>query len=92
MTPEEEKFEEELLLKREKNQGEIINNTLKKSSGTIFVSVGAYHLRKDSKLLELLDKEFVICFPTLNGIQEFGQTEEMKKKDVIFVLKLNKYD
>jgi len=87
LTPQDEKFESSLLIRRETHQAEIINKILMNSKGVVFVSVGAYHLRKDSKLLSLLKEKSVICYPSLKGNPQFEPIE--KKEKINFTLKLN---
>ncbi len=87
LTSEEEKFEEVLLKKREKNQAKIIKNLIKKSNSLIFVSIGAYHLRKESEIWnDLKEKNILVCYPAFRGKQQFGPQKGMKKEDISYVI------
>lgn len=89
LTPEEEKFETDLLEKREKHQAEIIKEYAN-STENIFVSLGAYHLRKDSEIFKNITNEFIICYPVWKGQQEFGPLEGMKEEDITYVIEEGK--
>ena len=79
--------EEILFQKREKKQKEIIDLYLKK--GSVFASIGAYHLRPESHLMKSLKgKHFIIFYPKLKGNKKFGETMNFKKEDVFFQVKL----
>ena len=89
LTIEEEKFEEDLLEKRERRQAEVIKTILKKTNRILFVSVGAYHIRKNSYLFKYLEGiNFIVCYPTLKGKQEFGPQEDITEKDVSYIIQL----
>ncbi len=73
------KKEEDLLKLRENRQGEVILDHLNKSN-ILFVSVGAYHLRKDSYLLNNLSKvRYIKVYPSIFGQPLF---EPPSKKDL----------
>lgn len=79
----EEIKEEEILRKRELHQKEIIEKCSIKSDKPVFVSLGAYHLRKDSPLM-LLDN-FIIIVPLFDGEQIFGE-EGIENKKVSYLI------
>src|SRR3989344_1864651 len=79
-------FESKLLKKREIHQAKIINKTLNKEKGIIFVSIGAYHLRRESHLFNTIKDKFVICYPTINGIQKFEPQKGMEEGDIEFII------
>ena len=89
LTPKEEKFEIDLLEKREKHQAKIIAHYLKFKEN-IFVSLGAYHLRKESEIFKNIKKEFIICYPTWKGQQKFEPSEEMKEEEIIYIVEEGK--
>ena len=67
INPTVKKFEEILLAKREKRQASVILKFLK-DNHTLFVSVGDYHLRKESHLLNCLKKmKYLKVYPSLFG-------------------------
>jgi hypothetical protein len=86
LTEQEEKRELELLKKREEYQSKKISELIVNKQLS-FVSLGAYHLRKDSEIWNLLKKfNPVICYPTLNGKQEFGPTDDLRESKIIYFL------
>src|SRR3989338_6101312 len=88
---EEEKEEENLLLKREAHQAKIIEDYSKKTDKTIFVSLGAYHLRKDSLVLKMLNSEdILVCYPSFKGLPCFGPEEGMTRDKIKYVIQLKK--
>lgn len=81
-TSEEIKREEEILLKREQRQVNVIISNLKKGE-KVFATTGAFHLRKDSPLLNI-GENFVIVYPSYKGEQIMGPTEDMKLEEISF--------
>lgn len=79
--------EENLIKKREKHQAKIIKETYKKDKQTIFCSVGAYHLRPNSYLLNNLKdvKNLILILPFHNSKQIFGPINENKKSSNKFI-------
>ena len=88
LTPEQEKKEEDLLRKRERVQAERINDYSKKNK-KVFASLGAYHLRKGSLLLDKLnEKKFVLFYPVYKGKPAFAPEEDMKQEDISYIAEL----
>jgi hypothetical protein len=81
LTAEEEKFEEELLKKRELHQAKVINDTAGKGSSPVFVSLGAYHTREDSLVLKNLRGKYLLCSPTFKGEKVFCP-DGIKKEEI----------
>jgi hypothetical protein len=81
LTPEEEKFEEELLKNRELNQARVINEIAGRSSSPVFVSLGAYHTREDSSVLKNLNGKYLLCSPTFKGEKVFCP-DGIKKEEI----------
>jgi len=87
LTKQEEQEEYLLMNKREKFQAQKIIEILEKNEGILFISLGAYHLRKESIIWGILSHfNPIVCYPTLNGKQEFGPVEDMKEEDVLYIL------
>jgi len=76
-----------VIKKREKRQAKIINQYVKR--GLVFVSVGAYHLRKESMVIkDLNENKFIIIFPLFNGKEKFIIPRNQEKQRVSFGIKL----
>jgi len=84
LTKEEQKSEEEILEKRERIQVKRIRDYLKKEE-KVFVTTGAFHLRKDSPLLEIDNS--AIIYPAYEGKQLFEPPEGFDIKKVTFEVK-----
>lgn len=77
LTKEEENLEEEILFKREKRQVQGILDSLKNKEKT-FVSVGAYHLRKDAPLLKVKNAiPYLLIYFAYDGKQLFEPPENL---------------
>jgi hypothetical protein len=89
LSPKEKIFEQDLLKRREKHQAETILKYSHISEKPLFVSVGAYHLRKNSLLLKSLTKSLkkekvTIYLPFYNGRSVSGPKEGMDPKKIVF--------
>jgi hypothetical protein len=82
LTPNEIKREEEILLKREQKQVNEIVSSLNDGK-KIFASTGTFHLREDSPLLNIGEK-FIIIYPSYQGEQIIGPTENMELEKIRF--------
>ncbi len=83
------KKEEILFKKRELKQKETIDKYLKK--GKVFASIGTYHLRKKSYLMNSIrDYNFIIIYPKLKGGKIFGESMDFEKKKFFLKLDLGK--
>ena len=85
LSDEEIKIEEEILKKREEKQNQKILSHLKEGE-RIFVSVGAYHLRDESPLVNI-KSNYLIIYPIYNGEQIFEPPTDFKKENVSFEVK-----
>lgn len=75
--------------KREMQQAKIINHYTPK--GLVFVSLGAYHLRKNSiTLRKLNEKKFLIVYPLFDGKKNFLIPHDQRRFNVSFSVKLMK--
>ena len=82
MTPEQEKFEEILLEKRENRQSAELKKLL--DEGKIFLATtGAFHLRTDSPLFKIKG-HYLVIFPIYGGVQLFEPPENFDVKKVSF--------
>lgn len=59
--------EEKIMLKREERQNKVIEEASGKYGSPIFVSIGAFHLRKDSLVLRKVKHRYVLVQPLING-------------------------
>lgn len=85
-------IENEIMKKREIRQKEIIIKYLSEYLGVIFVSVGVYHLRKDSELFKELNQDALIVIPYVNGSSLNDlKSEGISKKEVVYHV-INKND
>lgn len=86
-------IETEIMKKREIRHREMIAKYLLKYSGIIFVSIGAYHLRKDSELFKELDKNAIIVMPYIDGVSlnNLGSVDISKKEVVYHFINKNNY-
>lgn len=73
--------EEKIMLKREKKQIEVIKNSLIQYGIPIFVSVGAFHLRKDSPLFKEIELNRVIVYPLIDDMKLEDLEENFNIKD-----------
>jgi len=91
-TKKEKNFEKSLMNRREEQHARIINNYVSKTNNPVFASVGAYHLRKSSKTLSnLKTRDYIMCYPTYKGRQISGAAKGMNKKNVAYLVKLNRH-
>jgi len=68
LTPNEIEEENNIMKKREERQIKSINKILgKKPKVLVFVSLGAYHLRKNSPVFKAIKSEYVLIRPLFNG-------------------------
>jgi|SRR3989344_1712695 len=61
--------EEQIMLKREEKQIEVIKKSLIQYSAPIFVSVGAFHLRKDAPIFKENGLNYIIIYPLINNVR-----------------------
>ncbi len=87
---EENEAEENLMKKRELVQYKKITEYLDIKK-RVFASIGLYHLRKESLLIESLKEEnFIIIYPCLKSGKKFGESMDFDKKDVYYKMELGK--
>ncbi len=87
LTNKEKEFEKRLMNEREEYQAKCIKKYMLKDSRAIFVSLGAYHVRRFSRVLYYLKQEkFLLCYPTLKGKMELSPIKNMDEKEVIYKL------
>ena len=86
LTKEELRIEKEIIFKREKKQAEIIRKNLKMGE-KVFATTGAFHLRKDSPLLNL-QENYVIIYPIYSGNQLFAPPKNFDSKKVGLKIKV----
>lgn len=84
------KEEEIIMLKREKKQNSVIKKSLKIYNRPIFVSLGVFHLRKDSFTFNNI-KKFIKIIPLINGknLEELTNFNIQDIKEVVYVLTEN---
>ncbi len=81
------KNEETIMIKREKKQIEIINYYLNsKKDSLLFVSLGIYHLRKESFVLKNVKSNYLLIYPVFDG-KEIDEVEYPTKCKVNFFVK-----
>src|SRR3989344_5733683 len=61
--------EERIMLNRERKQVEVIKKSLIQDGIPIFVSVGAFHLRKDSLLFKETELNHIVVYPLINDMK-----------------------
>lgn len=88
-----EQEELKIMKEREEKQREIVESTLK-DNNLILVIVGAYHLRKESALLDKLNFNNTIIMPEINGrqLEEFDPEMLQKKYVLKYKYQVNTYD
>jgi hypothetical protein len=82
------KEEEKIMEEREKKQIEIINKYLNSNKNLLFVSIGAYHLRKNSPIFKSLKSNYLLVYPLFDG-KEIGEINNPLNHEVVFCIKSN---
>ncbi len=93
LTKEERLNEEIIMKKREERQKKVIEKSLTKYKGIIFISLGAFHLRDNSLILQRIKQDSIIIYPLVNGntLNELEEDFNLNDiKEVIYVVKNNK--
>jgi hypothetical protein len=84
-TEKEKLFEKKLLRRREIYHSKEIKKHASKSKGVIFVSLGAYHLRKGAPIHQILrDYDVIIYMPNYRGKIILGPQKNMVSKEIKF--------
>jgi len=87
--------EEQIMLKREKKQIEIIEKSLIQYGSPIFVSLGAFHLRKTAPVFKKSRLNYMIIYPLIDGVKLEDLEENFNIKDVkkiTYIIESNKND
>jgi len=85
--------EERIMLNRERKQVEVIKKSLIQYGIPIFVSVGAFHLRKDSLLFKETELNHIVVYPLINDMKLEDLEENFNIKDIkktAYVIESNK--
>ena len=82
LTKEEQEQEDNFLIKREKKQLKVIKDYTK--SGSVFASIGAYHLRPGSYLISHIKDNFIVIFPVFKDGELFGRRENFNEEDLFY--------
>jgi len=87
LTEKEEKKEEELMIRRELNQFNKINEELFKNK-KVFTSVGIYHILPRSELIKnLVGRNIIIVYPIFEDGEQFGYRIEFNLDEIIYTSK-----
>ncbi len=85
LTQKEMENEEKIMEQRERKQFEVVNEYLSKSDEPLFVSIGLYHIRKNSYLIKNLKENFLICYPLTKG-NKLWETEDFDPDEISYVI------
>ncbi len=93
LTKADELFEEDLINKREERQVEVILNNIKDSKDSIFISLGAYHLRQGSNIIKSLknNKNVIFIVPFFKESQVYGYEKGMNNENIEYMVLTNEY-
>ncbi|MEK6861827.1 MAG: hypothetical protein AABY07_07720 [Nanoarchaeota archaeon] len=81
--------EEEIMRKREERQAKVIKESLNCYGFPIFVSVGAFHLRKNSLIFKKIKSNFIIVYPLIDKKELHNLPENFnikKAKNITYVI------
>lgn len=82
--------EERIMLERERRQSKVIQESLNQYGDPIFVSVGAFHLRKDSFIFKEIKSPSIIVSPLIDGkeLSDLGEDFNIERaQNVVYTLK-----
>lgn len=82
------KKEEEIIEKREERQIKIINKYLNSRLNLLFVSLGAYHLRENSFVLQSIKLPYLLVYPLFDG-KKIDEIDKPLNHEVTFYVKTN---
>lgn len=87
------KKEEKIMIKREEKQSEVIKESLKQYGSPIFVSLGAFHLRRNSPLFKNIKMNSIIIRLLINKkeLNNLGKNFNIKNaKEITYLIEFNK--
>ena len=82
------KKEDEIIKKREERQNKIISRYLGLKSNLLLVSLGAYHLRENSPILESVKSNYLLVYPLFDG-KRIDEVENLSNHEIIFCVESN---
>ncbi len=84
--------EKRIMLKRERKQARVIKESLIQYGPPIFVSVGAFHLRKNSLIFQKIKAKSIIVYPLIDKKRLYDLPEDFdirKAKNIRYIIEDN---
>jgi len=87
--------EKKIMFDRERKQIDVIKKSLSKYIPPIFVSIGAFHLRKDSLIFKEIKSNYIIIRPLVDNMELENLEENFNiknAKEITYIIESNKND